>query len=59
MDFVVFTSSDSTILSDEYEVSFDSDDIDAFIPSKKFFVPWADKEEVYPISSLDPEALSR
>ena len=51
MDFVVFTSKLSTTLEDDVEVSLASAEIDALIPSKNFFVPCAEIEDVKPYCS--------
>ena len=51
MDLVVFTSKLSTTFDDDVAVSFVSAEIDALIPSKNCFVPFAETEDVNPYCS--------
>ncbi|MPN00942.1 hypothetical protein SDC9_148140 [bioreactor metagenome] len=46
IDLVVFTSRLSTTLDDDVDVSLASAEMDALIPSKNFFVPCAEIDDV-------------
>ena len=58
IDLVVLTSKLSTTLVEDVAVSFVSEDSAAFMPSKNFFVPCAEIDEVKPYCSSKLLVLS-